>query len=137
MIREAEPTDDLSALLTQLGYPTSKEVAKHRLEKILASNGAAFVSEEDESLTGFIHVIEGFGIEHDAFAQIRALVVDEAHRNRKLGEQLVARGETWARERGLGVVIVYSNVVRTRARKFYERLGYTVVKTSNVFEKTL
>ena len=43
----------------------------------------------------------------------------------------------FARERDLRVVIVYSNVVRTLARKFYERNGYTVKKTSNVFEKRL
>ena len=136
-IREANSTDDLSDLLTQLGYPTTKEVAKSRLAKILTSDGAAFVAEEDGKLAGFIHVDAGFGIEHDAFARIRALVVDERQRNRKLGEQLVARGEQWARERGLKIVVVISNVVRERARKFYERNGYTVVKTSNVFEKRL
>src|SRR5689334_15415404 len=85
-IRNAKPTDDLSNLLTQLGYPTTKEVATDRLKRILNSQGAAFVSEENGNLTGFIHITEGFGIEHDAFAQIRALVVDEAHRNEKLGE---------------------------------------------------
>ena len=136
-IREATSTDDLSNLLTQLGYPTTKEVAKNRLARILSSEGAAFVAEENGKLAGFIHVDAGFGIEHDAFARIRALVVDASHRNQKIGEQLVARGEAWARERGLPIVVVISNVVRERARKFYERNGYTVIKTSNVFEKRL
>ena len=136
-IREARRTDDLSDLLTQLGYPTTKETAQSRLTQILGSDGAAFVAEENGRITGFIHVDTGFGIEHDAFARIRALVVNETHRNQRIGEQLVARGEDWAREHDVNVVVVYSNIVRTRARKFYERNGYAVVKTSNVFEKYL
>jgi GNAT superfamily N-acetyltransferase len=50
---------------------------------------------------------------------------------------LVERGEQWARERGLAVIGVRSNVIRERAHVFYVRLGYTVTKSQKVFRKTL
>jgi hypothetical protein len=35
----------------------------------------------------------------------------------------------------VGRVRVRSNIVRTDARRFYERLGYAVTKTQNVFDR--
>jgi len=50
---------------------------------------------------------------------------------------LMQQAEQWARERGYREVVLRSNVIRTRARTFYESLGYTVTKTQNHFRKIL
>ena len=50
---------------------------------------------------------------------------------------LVEAAEEWAVVRGLGVMSLRSNQLRTDAHKFYEHLGYTVIKTQNAFRKSL
>ena len=138
MIRSATAADDLSDLLSQLGYPFGADVVQRRLKRVLADEAqAVFVAVNGSDLAGFIHIDTASGLEYDAVGRIRALIVGEAHRNAHLGEELLARAEEWARGRELSTIVVYSNVIRTRARKFYERLGYAVVKTSNIFEKHL
>jgi GNAT superfamily N-acetyltransferase len=47
------------------------------------------------------------------------------------------RAEEWAQEKGCESVYVRSNAVRERAHRFYERIGYTNVKTSLTFRKAL
>jgi GNAT superfamily N-acetyltransferase len=70
-------------------------------------------------------------------AEIAGLIVDESARGVGLGRELVAAAEAWARARGCRVIRVRSNVVRERARAFYEREGFVVLKTQRVFEKPL
>jgi GNAT superfamily N-acetyltransferase len=69
-------------------------------------------------------------------AEIAGLIVDESARGAGLGRDLVAAAGVWARARGCRVIRVRSNVVRERARAFYEREGFVVLKTQRVFEKT-
>ena len=73
----------------------------------------------------------------DPLAEIHGLIVEEEERGGGLGARLVAAAEAWAVERGMTRIRVRSNVARERTRKFYEKHGYTVTKTSNVFDKML
>jgi len=50
---------------------------------------------------------------------------------------LVEAAEDWARKKGCTSLRLLSNVVRERALGFYVRLGYDVLKTEYVFQKTL
>jgi hypothetical protein len=45
--------------------------------------------------------------------------------------------ENWAREQQCSVVRLWSSAGRTDAHRFYERLGYTVIKTHYSFAKSL
>lgn len=140
MIRIARP-DDAAAfadLLVQLGYPgVTPDDARRRLLQLLdRADHAVFVDEED-GVAGFIHVCVTETLEHEPRGEIRTLVVDEARRSTGVGARLVEAAERWARQRGLARMRVRSNVLRERARRFYERLGYGVTKTQNVFDKTL
>jgi len=52
-----------------------------------------------------------------------------------VGRLLMQQAEQWAREQGYSEVILRSNVIRARAHKFYESLGYTPIKSQKVFRK--
>lgn len=141
-IRTADPDDDavVGKLVAQLGYADiTIESSRRRLVQLLDKvDHAVFVAVTDSrTVVGFIHICVIETLEHEPRGEIRALSVDEKHRSMGIGAQLVARAEQWARERRLIRVRVRSNVIRDRARSFYERLGYGLSKTQNVFDKTL
>ncbi len=140
-LREARPEDALALaeLAGQLGYPSSPEEIARRLEEILEhGHGAVFVAEgEDGSAVGWIHVYYCPTLIADKEAEIGGLVVDEGHRSKGIGAALVEKAEGWARAQGCRTLIVRANVIRHRAHKFYERLGFVEVKTQKVFRKSL
>ncbi|HSP33960.1 MAG TPA: GNAT family N-acetyltransferase [Thermoanaerobaculia bacterium] len=127
-----------AGLLDQLGYPgVSADDARRRLVQLLdRADHAVFVA-ADDAVAGFIHVCVAESLEHEPRAEIRSLVVGEKQQSGGIGASLVAAAEAWARSLGLRGVRVRSNVIRERARRFYERLGYNVTKAQNVFDKSL
>jgi GNAT superfamily N-acetyltransferase len=52
------------------------------------------------------------------------MVVDEAHRGQRIGEDLVRHAESLARAAGCYKLTLTSNKRRTDAHRFYERLGF-------------
>jgi GNAT superfamily N-acetyltransferase len=140
-IRPARPDDALALadLTTQLGYLTSATELAERLAPLLvAPDHLVLVATGDDKWpVGWIHVTVEVGLEHAPTASIHGLVVDEGHRSDGIGATLLAAGERWATEHGLGSMVVRSRVARERAHRFYEREGYRLEKTSRVFSKTL
>jgi GNAT superfamily N-acetyltransferase len=133
-----EDADAIARLLVQLGYPdTTAADALRRLEGITARHDHAVFVDDTNGVAGVIHVCVTETLEHEPRGEIRTLVVDEAKRNAGVGARLVRAAEEWARARGLSKMRVRSNIKRERARRFYERLGYAVTKTQNVFDKLL
>ena len=134
----AQDAGSLSNLVFQLGYSGTPEDIVRRLAPLTASSSdAVFTAVDSGSVVGFIHVRVVRLLESDAFGEIAALVVSEAQRNRGVGHALVEAAEAWAREQRMDRIRVRSNVIRERAKKFYEREGYAVTKTTNVFDKKL
>ena len=139
-IRPARPADAgaIAAFATQLGYPSSAEDVRGRMEALEPdASSALLVAEHDGKVVGWVTVREQLTIESGAHAEITGLVIDEAHRGRGIGEALAAAAETWARQRGHRRLRVRSNVVRERAHRFYERLGFAVTKRQVVLDKPL
>jgi len=140
-VRAAEELDiaALAPLADELGYPSTPEQVRQRFANIsAASDQAAFVAViNGGAVIGWIHVSEARSLETEPRAEITGLVVNSKFRSAGAGRLLVERGEEWARQRGLAVIGVRSNIIRERAHIFYERLGYTVTKTQRVFRKTL
>jgi GNAT superfamily N-acetyltransferase len=128
----------LADLTTQLGYPTQPDELAERLTMLRGEDHALFVATgDDDRAVGWIHVAAEDGLEHDRSAVIRGLVVDERHRNDGIGVALLEAGERWARDRGVGRMVVRSRIARERAHRFYEREGYSLEKTSHTFSKPL
>ena len=139
-IRDASVTDaaSLARLATQLGYPTTEEEAGQRAAAVLGqSRHRVLVAEHDGQVVGWIHVAPSITLESDPSAEIAGLVVDEGFRGQRIGARLVAEAEAWAAGEGYGLMRVRSNVKRNRARRFYERAGFTVTKRQRNFEKRL
>jgi len=140
-VRVATPADapQIARLSGQLGYPaTPKEVAQRLAHLEGDSQHVVYVAEiAPGQVVGWIHVEECHLIESDTRAEINGLVVEEGYRSRGTGRILMQHAEQWARTRGCTVVVLRSNVIRTRAHAFYEKLGYQTIKTQKYFRKTL
>jgi GNAT superfamily N-acetyltransferase len=135
---EAHDASAVAALAGQLGYPTGEASMRVRLEAAQqCGTRDVIVAERDGRVRGWIEVVIVEALAHDPFAEIHGLIVDEEERGAGLGARLVAAAEAWALKRGLFRIRVRSNVARERTRRFYEKRGYTVTKTSNVFDKML
>jgi len=137
-IRQAIPEDAqaIARLADQLGYPSTEEAITRRLLQVNGQSGhAVYVAEADGRLIGWVHVYVNYSLLADMPAEVAGLVVDENHRGHGLGRVLMEQAERWAQEHGCRSVRLRSNVLRSRAHVFYERLGYRVIKSQKAFCK--
>lgn len=141
-VRDALITDAeaIAVLSGQLGYPAETAELRARLETLLgrSSHHAVFVAtDEGGRVIGWVHIGRRDVLENAACAEILGLVVDTTLRGAGIGRALVAGAEAWARARGLGEVVVRSNIARLESHPFYERLGYRRTKTQHVYRRAL
>ena len=140
-VRQMRPEDTsaVAALTTQLGYPATEDEIRRRYDLIKDRwDARLFVAQHAGNvIVGWIHVQATYLLECDARAEIWGLVVGDTARGTGVGRRLVEAAEEWALMRGLGVMAVRSNSLRTEAQGFYEHLGYQVTKTQNAFRKNL
>ena len=62
---------------------------------------------------------------------------DTRVRRQGVGRGLMTHVEEWARQQGCEVVRLTSSSTRAAAHRFYERIGYTNIKTQYSFAKRL
>src|SRR6185436_16859553 len=112
-----EDLPGLAHLVTQLGYPTEPRVMQDRLDRLLARPLVHRVvvapGPTGGKLLGAVHASRRETIESDDHVEISGLIVDAEARGMGVGKLLVAAAEHWARDLGLRVLRVRSNVVRT------------------------
>lgn len=140
VVRKAKSTDAtrVAELSGILGYPVDRETMQRRLEKLgERDNHVVFVAEINEKVVGWIHGAERELLVVDRIGEICGLVVAQAQRTGGVGRRLVEAVEQWARGRGLDQVSVRSNVARTESHPFYEKVGYTRLKTQHAYRKRL
>jgi GNAT superfamily N-acetyltransferase len=136
---EPGDVDAVAALTGALGYPVDADEVAHRWAHIREPGGGVILVavDPDDRPIGWIHVSRMATLEMSDAALIGGLVVDSRRRGERIGAALVTTAEAWARERGARRIVVRSRSTRTRAHRFYERLGYAPVKVSHVFEKPI
>jgi len=138
IIKLAQATDAAAIvrLTSQLGYDVTAEQVVAGLDR-RGDSCEVYVATDGDAVIGWI----ALGVEDPFVAgrgcRIEGLVVDEKHRSEGIGAELLAQAETWCRQKGLTEVRVHSNVIRDRAHPFYERNGYTRIKSQHYFTKTL
>jgi ribosomal protein S18 acetylase RimI-like enzyme len=138
-IRDAQPDDaqSLTRLVRQLGYPASAETMIGRLERLRSSESdRVVVAETDGEVVGLASVHISLSVELDEpAAKLSAIVVDEKHRRRGIGQALVSAMEAEARARGCCVMFLTTAERREDARAFYRGLGFD--ETGRRFAKWL
>jgi GNAT superfamily N-acetyltransferase len=141
VVRRATPADArrLAALSGELGYPASPEDIGRRVAELTERADALILVAElaPGDVIGWIHGSEQLLLESGRRCELVGLVVDPRARGRGVGRRLVAEVEAWAAGRGIRQMAVRSNVTREESHPFYERLGYTRVKTQHAYRKRL
>jgi len=95
------------------------------------------VADHSGNPVGWIHMLIAEYVEAEAFVVIGGLVVDRDHRKQGIGRRLLTHAEEWAKQHGCSVVRLSSTVQRVDAHTFYERAGYTKIKTQYAFAKSV
>ena len=136
---QLEDAATVAALTTQLGYPSTEADIRCRVGVISQRPDARLLVARDGAGTvvGWIHVQATLSLESDHRAEIWGLVVSESARGAGVGRRLVETAEEWALLRGITVIVLRSNQLRTDAHGFYLHLGYTLTKTQSAFRKRL
>jgi GNAT superfamily N-acetyltransferase len=140
-IREMREGDlpDVRGLAEQLGYPISFDDLSQRFIWInKSSEHKLFVACAETRVIGWVHVgREMSSLLAKERADIGALVVDSQSRSQGVGAMLMDAAEKWATSQNLDLVRVRSNVKRSDAHRFYERQGYSLIKSWHLFTKRL
>jgi len=126
-IRQASMQDcgDLGRLIGQLGYDATPAEVEARLVEMERAGLAVFVAERDGRVVGALSTSVMRVLHRPApVGRISMMVVDETLRGAGIGAQLVAAAQRHLRAQGCRIVEVTSNLARTHAHAFYERLGY-------------
>ncbi|MDP9099596.1 MAG: GNAT family N-acetyltransferase [Verrucomicrobiota bacterium] len=140
VVRKAKSTDAASVaeLSGILGYPVDRGTMQRRLGKLDGrEEHVVFVAEMSGKVVGWIHGAERELLVVDRVGEICGLVVEEGQRTSGVGRRLVEAVEEWARGRALDQISVRSNAARTESHPFYERVGYTRLKTQHAYRKSL
>jgi GNAT superfamily N-acetyltransferase len=127
-LRKAKLSDSekISDLLTQLGYSVKKEFIAEKLLEFRDDNDEKLVvAAANKIVVGFIsiHFIPQIALPGQ-FARISYFCVDEAHRNKNIGNQLESYCEKIARKRGCDRIELHCHKRRTQAHRFYKAQGY-------------
>jgi GNAT superfamily N-acetyltransferase len=138
-VREALQSDGerISALASQLGYAVSPDHVRVRLREIDSRRTVLVAVVPRAGVVGWIGVSQAQTLTSVNRADVEGLVVEDEYRGNGIGEMLLRAAERWAQQRGCTSMRVLSNIVRDRAHRFYERLGYDILKTEYVFQKEL
>lgn len=138
-IRDARLSDaqSLAALVGQLGYPTSGEAIVGRLKRLLSSEADRIVvAEVGGEVVGLACLHTSHSVAYDEpAAKLSAIVVDELHRRRGVGEALVQEMEREAKRRRCCLILLTTATHRDDAHAFYERIGFE--ETGRRFAKPL
>jgi ribosomal protein S18 acetylase RimI-like enzyme len=138
-IRTAKLSDasELAALMSELGYETTSEEMRTRLQSILSdARYSTFVAKIENHLCGMIGTLTHISHEHtDLSGKIIALVVSKKLRRGGIGRVLIAAAEEDFRNRNVTRVTLTTRFAREEAHRFYQALGYS--RTGLRFAKNL
>lgn len=135
-----EYLDGLVSLINQWGMPKA-----YTAETLAADLGNVFSHDEyriylalyNGSVAGYAQTSDKNLLCFDPFVEVEQLLVDESCRSAGIGSAIMARIEKDALDRGIMMVKLSSQVHRTRAHLFYERMGYEYFKISKFYEKKI
>jgi GNAT superfamily N-acetyltransferase len=140
-IREMKDTDGkiVCELSQQLGYDIDLGQFYGRMSLLKDDqNHSLWVAESMETgIVGFIHLEKTIFLVSQPRLEVIALVVGEKFRGSGVGKRLMLFAESFARGDEFDEIALTSNIKRTGAHQFYEKLGYIQKKTSHRYTKKI
>lgn len=112
------------ALLDALNVPARTQVW---LDYIRAGEDALFVVDDDNRVVGYAHAT---GSPNGDYGEIMSIYVEPGSWRHGYGRKLLHAMESWLLLRHLTTARLWTLVLNTRARKFYDSCGY--VETNSV-----
>jgi GNAT superfamily N-acetyltransferase len=120
----------LTELMADLGYPTSIDKMRRRMEFIEAVPlYHTFVAVINEQVVGMMGIRQVYYYEEDGLVtQISALVTKEGFQGQGIGSALVKHVEEWAIKQESNCLYLTSGIKpeRVKAHEFYKALGFEV-----------
>lgn len=127
---------ELLKLMATLGYPLTVEELKKNIHLYQEEGGQILVAEKNGVVLGCITVTMSASVAEGVYGEIKSLVVSEKARGMGVGSVLSEGAEAWLSER-VNRIRVRTNSVREKAHKFYEKQGYSHVKSQKVYSKDI
>jgi GNAT superfamily N-acetyltransferase len=120
----------LAELMGHLGYPTTAEHMRMRMEGICPNPCfRTMVAECDGAVIGMMGMSSVPQYEVDGImVQVNVIVVHPEHRERGVATALMGKADEWARQIGAGGVFLTSGIKpeRASAHRLYRRLGFEI-----------
>lgn len=115
-------------LMGELGYPTTNEDMKERLEAILSdSSYCTLAAQAGDQVIGLVGMQKSYLYERNGMnVRIIAMIVHHEFRGQEIGRQLIEAAEKWAKDQGATSISLNSGnrLERAGAHRFYEHLGF-------------
>ena len=129
----------IARLSDELGYPCDAAAIEARVRKVTAQkHHLLLVAQNDRGeVCGWLHAFGADYIESGFRVELAGLVVAKAAQRSGIGSHLVGEAERWARGIGAEFISVRSNINRAESHPFYQKLGYELKKTQQVYRKRL
>jgi N-acetylglutamate synthase-like GNAT family acetyltransferase len=137
-VRSANKDDcsGIAHLTNQLGYPSTENKIREIMNLVLShKDHQVFIAEKENTIVGYIHLIQSIRIGSNPFVEIAAFIIDESSRSIGVGSSLIGESEKWASTLGLKDIRIRSNIIREEAHKFFQNRGFQNIKTQEVFLK--
>jgi len=129
----------IARLSDELGYPYDAAAIEARVRKVTAQkHHLLLVAQKDcGEVCGWLHAFGADYIESGFRVELAGLVVAKSAQRSGIGSRLVGEAEHWARGIGAEFISVRSNINRAESHPFYQKLGYELKKTQQVYRKRL
>ena len=132
-IRTAVPADEkrirelfIEMLRTIYGTDDVKGYGDGALDRFWNGNEGRVYVAEDIDVVAFLSV----EVHHDmgGYIYLDDFSVTEAYRSKGIGTELIRAAESYAKEIGMSIVILHVEKTNQSAMRFYERMGYSVIR---------
>lgn len=131
---------ELASLMSDWGdgFSITTESLRVSLDRVLADGKTrVIVARRDGRVVGYAQYAECYFLGFEPAVEVMQLLVSTAERSAGIGSALMNYIEDETRKEGIRAVNLSSQVHRSRAHVFYERLGYEMQKISKFYRKTL
>jgi GNAT superfamily N-acetyltransferase len=119
-------------------YSFPESIIKTSLSDIFKNtDNVILIAKDENKIVGYAQIAKCFYLGFEPFIEVIQLLVAEESRSTGVGQAIMKRVEDEAAKEKILTIKLHSQVHRSRAHVFYEKLGYAYYKISKFYEKKL